>query len=1450
MAEKTRTYDYRFYFGVSVEDSSTDIGTLALTPSKTEFKIDNRKFTHCVNGVKFTRKLYEPGLIEAEVAIEASDTILPSMSEISALYLNRLVKLTIQTKDIQGEKEITIAENYYVYEVCPQIVKNNGVASLFVKLVINSIDKLMTLEKYSKVYISKKLGSGILMPESRTFGFNGSSLIKTNVDSLKFLRYDSALVFKDPTSNEDIVATIPSEFIQPYLVQYNESFYDFMVRTSNRCGEFLFFEDGELFMGLPETEAIKTITFYESITQANYANNPLNVETFYRDSAKDGDGEVQILNFETSSVNSSGFPSEIFPDKPPYNAEVANDEFLYPLIPDKWTNFDYEMGFDPEYGSGKAWKGFGTALVLSVISNELKNTKTNWISNAIDFAINLAAEWGAASAKCFWFINLHPMGTIDSLKNKRFIEDQKTNYSEQSDGNRFVGFGTKDTKGWVKIDFYKDIFQREQKQQKQIIRIDMGVNFIPVKLGEMIKLEGFDETYVVIKVDMVSDTKWTRDYKMYNDTTSDIYSGKQSMVIYAIPTYKDGDGKETAVPPVSAPFFRKAGPQTAYVIDNDDPKYQGRVRIAYPWQSAKEQLKLALEEAEISLAKVDQEVDMLDQVQQEILDTLAQIKGKKSIFAEFETLNDEERKARIEELEKKQAEDEALIEKLSLPDDGNLDKTLTFADITERFTRQSELKRVQKEYDILTAVLNILKSSEEDLATNKAALNVIIDSLETDLANKLQELADLRKKTKEVKEKKELNKTELQNKVDAWTQELIQISSPWVRVATPAASNGGGTYFKPQKGDEVLVNYDNNNIERPYVVGSLFSKNLQTPEQRLNITTAKDDLLKDASTYIMSPNGHHIVFNDPADGTKLMAGIQGALTQVVSMAGCKFEGMKDMTGGIHMGDRFGFYELSMSSHSRKVKLSSPFGNVEIDAFSGISLNAPNGDIKISGKNVEISAGNNITIKSGENIQKPVFGHPTVKGKLGGIASGIVFGVIGGVADAVVGPYLDMTFIRHFVEVILRPIEGTMQIRSNRYMKLEAGIDSFAQIPAARYEGDKKRNLKARGEIPFLSKTVDCIKYMDTTVNNFVRTYIALWNLGCDYRQTYQDILLDFLNEDNETDYVTICLDACTKGWQATLVGNMPDVVTADDFNNKIKAGDIVVNGTTYNTEEAKKNKLVQTGNQLAQVVNDIHRHMESFEKLFDHPVVPGADDKMKELLKKAYNDRKGLRFSEWGTTYLNNQETKNVFLESKIEKESKDPIAGAAKRFKRTVAAVFLAELANCDDYKMDPINAGGGIKAAAAKANTGGLTGAIKGALGAIGETGNVVGRFLRDPLLGAKDGKYLKLMYKASDVKEERMESEFHWHHFVDKMQKPKNAAARKLYDSTVGKFAARLQIDEFARIHDREVWADRGYGTILMSDKFGETRVFNSGAFTKEEEASKGNWNALVLTLKSIN
>ena len=52
-------------------------------------------------------------------------------------------------------------------------------------------------------------------------------------------------------------------------------------------------------------------------------------------------------------------------------------------------------------------------------------------------------------------------------------------------------------------------------------------------------------------------------------------------------------------------------------------------------------------------------------------------------------------------------------------------------------------------------------------------------------------------------------------------------NSPFVRMAVPYApetsENGGGFYFQPRVGTEVLVDYENGNIERPFVIGSLFN---------------------------------------------------------------------------------------------------------------------------------------------------------------------------------------------------------------------------------------------------------------------------------------------------------------------------------------------------------------------------------------------------------------------------------------------------------------------------------------------------------------------------------------------------------------------------------------------------------------------------------------------------
>ncbi len=46
--------------------------------------------------------------------------------------------------------------------------------------------------------------------------------------------------------------------------------------------------------------------------------------------------------------------------------------------------------------------------------------------------------------------------------------------------------------------------------------------------------------------------------------------------------------------------------------------------------------------------------------------------------------------------------------------------------------------------------------------------------------------------------------------------------TPWIRMVTPHSGKNKGFQFLPEVGDEVLVSFENNNADRPYVIGSLY----------------------------------------------------------------------------------------------------------------------------------------------------------------------------------------------------------------------------------------------------------------------------------------------------------------------------------------------------------------------------------------------------------------------------------------------------------------------------------------------------------------------------------------------------------------------------------------------------------------------------------------------------
>lgn len=327
--------------------------------------------------------------------------------------------------------------------------------------------------------------------------------------------------------------------------------------------------------------------------------------------------------------------------------------------------------------------------------------------------------------------------------------------------------------------------------------------------------------------------------------------------------------------------------------------------------------------------------------------------------------------------------------------------------------------------------------------------------------------------------------------------------SPWIRITTPAASNNGGFHFQPTEGVEVLVDYAEGNIERPYVVGLLYTRDSQAPRRKLS------------SQVITSLKGHYIAFYDGKgrEAAESYSGILPWLASVMPSANKILESdlMKDITGGITISDKHGLYTIDMSAAKRNISIKSPFGDVAINAFTGITISAPNGNISIRGKNVSIVAGNRLELVSGKNIPNAVTDMDApmeekknkksfVEGRRDWDAnnygwkksSGFILGLAAGF---VAGKIVDIKLIRTIVEAYLKPKSGTLSIKSNRYLTLSAGKGKV-ELPNRAYT---KRGIN-NGNAAKLISQYKGLKNIPTAVDlwkeNCVEKYKAV-NVACD-----------------------------------------------------------------------------------------------------------------------------------------------------------------------------------------------------------------------------------------------------------------------------------------------------------------------------------------------------------------
>jgi uncharacterized protein involved in type VI secretion and phage assembly len=98
----------------------------------------------------------------------------------------------------------------------------------------------------------------------------------------------------------------------------------------------------------------------------------------------------------------------------------------------------------------------------------------------------------------------------------------------------------------------------------------------------------------------------------------------------------------------------------------------------------------------------------------------------------------------------------------------------------------------------------------------------------------------------------------------------------WARLATMMAGNNRGTWFIPDKNDEVLVAFEGGSPRRPYVVGALWNGQDKPPEQmdgsgnnylktilsREGVRITLDDTTGATKLRLETPNGQSIVLSD------------------------------------------------------------------------------------------------------------------------------------------------------------------------------------------------------------------------------------------------------------------------------------------------------------------------------------------------------------------------------------------------------------------------------------------------------------------------------------------------------------------------------------------------------------------------------------------------------------
>lgn len=921
-----------------------DITGIELSKDTATVTINSIVYSVIMESLTYTKKIFAPNEIHTVLSIvKKTDTIAdpPKLSELQSVFSKKLVTLYDDT--------VKVAENFFVYKMKPSRSKDGQQSSVLkVELFIYSLDKLLTIDKYCNAFTGKKLGGEIFTGEIKKFKI-GSTALEGAVN-LQILNYVSEV--EKENSNKKTV-----EVRQPYLVQYNESFYDFMARSAIRCGEMLYFEGGKLHLGMP-------VVLKVNVDQASKADSvdledcmeraiPLSDRHYnYMDRSKDNDNRYTNSTFSL------------------IGRFVSTED---PVITGK-----KEDGKVTEVTTNNCECGKTTITVEKVYFTDKSTPPDDKLKGELSsVTTTYKVEDSSGNALLMETEKVEYIYEFDKGKNDYKKEDGKYVYTtKKTITEPTTGSNDETSLGNYNLPMSNDAVFEEIKKDGYTSLVDEWFDYRTFLFNDLF-LNLLDSTTLYDAIaDLASGLLWglgeaDMAQRKKNNKNNDVnltltksknpdQTDEETFNLFSTlkanmkPSSFDVNKEGSVVSLLVADFYSKMRTAATTVS-------QVRVRLNYG--SSNPGLCLG------DVIKVDDDYYVVVQVE---------LDGKDHVVEAIPPFY-------------KKVENNKLSAAIPCPP--------------------------------LMPEIPVVRTSDAQVAFVENNLD----------PNKLGRV-----------------------RVRFPWQLKDGDCSPWIRMATPFATNGGGVTFKPEKGDEVLLNFEDGNIERPYIVGSLQSKYVTDNWGAL------------ADRVVQSKNGHAITFTDKDDGLAFLTGTIPQLNPLVTFIKSflpasdqliDFQNMVDLTGGIKISDRYGLYSINMSSDGRQVNINSPLGDVKLNAFTGITISAPNGNIDIKGKNVSISASNKLTLESGSAVSDRWVKNPFTKDSM--------LGALEDVADRTLGKLIDLSFYRTVLEVFTRPIDGTLKIKSNTYVLIEAGKGS-AQVPEADF--NKVDYEKARGNFSALHHT--------------------------------------------------------------------------------------------------------------------------------------------------------------------------------------------------------------------------------------------------------------------------------------------------------------------------------------------------------------------------------------------